>query len=331
LIALRAKTRLVLIIAAASFALQLAGEGRAQTGKVWRIGVLSALYPADADPPRAFRQRLRELGYVEGKNLVIEWRDARQKPDQLPSLAGELVRLKVDLIVTDVTVATRAAMHAAPALPIVMALAADPVGDRLVSSLARPGGNVTGISLMHAEVAAKRLQLFREVMTKASRIAVLWHPPTPWHKSMLKAVEGAAQPLGLQLVPMAVEQASEFERTFAAMTKERVDAIFVADNPFFLAYRTHLAELAAKSRLPTMFGNGDYVRAGGLMYYGADYSGLFRQAAGHVDRILKGAKPADLPVEQPTKFEFVINLKTARALGMTIPPSVLARADEVIE
>ncbi|MBI4636812.1 MAG: ABC transporter substrate-binding protein [Candidatus Rokubacteria bacterium] len=183
---------LILITAAALLAVPLVAEGQPQAGKVWRVGVLLALYPSHADPPQAFRQRLREFGYIEGQNIVIEWRDAQQKSDQLPSLAAELIRLKVDLIVADVTLATRAAMQAAPTVPIVMALAADPVGDRLVSSLARPGGNVTGIALMHPEVSAKRLQLFREVVTKGSRVAVLWHPPTPWHNAMLKAVEAAA-------------------------------------------------------------------------------------------------------------------------------------------
>jgi putative ABC transport system substrate-binding protein len=322
---------LILIIAAAFLALPLVTKGQPPAGKVWRVGVLLALYPSHADPPQAFRQRLREFGYIEGQNVVIEWRDAQQKSDQLPSLAAELIRLKVDLIVADVTVATRAVMQAAPTVPIVMALAADPVGDRLVSSLARPGGNVTGIALMHPEVSAKRLQLFREVMTKGSRVAVLWHPPTPWHNAMLKAVEAAAPSLGLQVVPMAVQRPAEFDGMFAAMAKERVDAVFVADNPFFLAHRTRLLDLATKSRLPTMFGNRDYVLAGGLMSYGVDYAGLFRQAAGHVDKILKGAKPADLAIEQPTKFELVVNLKTARALGLTISPSVLARADEVIQ
>ena len=288
---------LILIGAAALLAVPLVAEGQPPAGKVWRVGVLLALYPSHADPPQAFRERLREFGYTEGHNIVIEWRDAQHTSDKLRSLAAELIQLKVDLIVTDVTLAARAAMQAAPTLPIVVALAADPVGDRLVSSLARPGGNVTGIALMHPEVSAKRLQLFREVVTKGTRVAVLWHPPTPWHNAMLQAVEAAAPSLGLQLVPMAVQRPSEFDGAFAAMPRERVDAVFVADNPFFLTYRTRLLELATKNRLPTMFGNRDYVRAGGLMSYGVDYAGLFRQAAGHADKILKGARPADLPVE----------------------------------
>ena len=322
---------LILIIAAAFLAVPLVTKGQPQAGKIWRVGVLLSLYPSHADPPQAFRQRLREFGYIEGQDVVIEWREALHKSDQLPSLAAELIRLKVDLIVADVTAATRAAMQAAPAVPVVMALAADPVGDRLVSGLARPGGNVTGLALMHPEVSAKRLQLFMEVMTTGSRVAVLWHPPTPWHSAMLKAVEAAAPSLGLQLIPMAVQRPSEFDAMFAAMGRERVNAVFVADNPFFLAHRTRLVDLATKSRLPTMFGNRDYVVAGGLMSYGADYAGLFRQAAGYVDKIFKGAKPADLPVEQPIKFVLVVNLKTARTLGLTISPSVLARADEVIQ
>jgi putative ABC transport system substrate-binding protein len=231
--------------------------------------------------------------------------------------------------VADVTAATRAAVRAAPATPIVMALAADPVGDGLVSSLARPGGNVTGIALMHPEVSAKRLQLYGDVLARGSRVAVLWHPPTSWHGAMLRELQTAAPSLGLHLVPTAAEQPAELDAAFAAMTRERIDAVFVADNPFFLAQRARLLDLAARNRLPTMFGNRDFVLAGGLMSYGVDYSELFRQAAGYVDRILKGARPADLPVEQPTKFDLIVNLKAARTLGLTIPPSVLARANEV--
>jgi putative tryptophan/tyrosine transport system substrate-binding protein len=327
---LRRTIGLLITLALGLLVAPLAVEAQPQAGKVWRVGVLSALYPAHADPPQAFRQQLREFGYIEGQNLVIEWRDAQQTSDQLPSLAAELVRLKVDLIVADVTVATRAAMRAAPTVPIVMALAADPVGDGLVSSLARPGGNVTGIALMHPDVSAKRLQLFKEVLPEGARVAVLWHPPTPWHHAMLQAVEAVAPSLGLQLVPMAVQQPGEFDGRFAAMAQERMDALFVGDNPFFLTYRTRLLELATKSRLPTMFGNRDYVSAGGLMSYGVDYPGLFRRAAYYVDRILKGTKPADLPVEQPMAFELVLNLKTADALGLTIPPTLLFQATEVI-
>ena len=212
-----------------------------------------------------------------------------------------------------------------------MALAADPVGDRLIASLSRPGGNVTGTALMHPEVSAKRLQLYKEILAKGSRVAVLWHPPTPWHTAMLKALGVAAPALGLHLAPMAVHRLVEFDDAFSVMPRERIDAVFVADNPFFLAHRARLLNHATKRRLPTMFGNRDFVLGGGLMSYGVDYLELFRQAAGHVDKILKGSKPADLPVEQPTKFELVINLKTARALGLTIPPALLQRADQVIE
>jgi ABC-type uncharacterized transport system substrate-binding protein len=314
----------------ALFVVPLAAEAQPPAGKVWRVGVLSVLYPAHAAPPQAFRQRLRELGYLEGHNLVLEWRDAQQQADQLPSLAADLVRRQVDLIVADVAVATRAAMQAAPTLPIVMALAADPVGDGLVASLARPGGNVTGIALMHPDLSAKRLQLFKEVLTAGARVAVLWHPPTPWHHAMLQAVEAAAPALGLHLVPLAVQRPNEFDGRFAAMAQEHIDALFVGDNPFFLTYRMRLLDLATKSRLPTMFGNRDYVAAGGLMSYGVDYPELFRRAAYYVDRILKGAKPADLPVEQPLKFELVINLQTAQALGLTIPTTLLFQADEVL-
>jgi putative ABC transport system substrate-binding protein len=325
------RRRFLVTSLAGALAAPLAVEGQPRTGKVWRIGVLLGLYPSRADPPQAFRRRLREFGYIEGQNIVIEWRDALQNSDQLSRLAQELGRLKVDLIVADVTSATRAAMQAAPTVPIVMALAADPIGDGLVSSLARPGGNVTGIALMHPEVSAKRLQLYKELLTKRSRVAVLWHPPTPWHAAMLKALEAAAPSLELQLVPMAVQRPAELNGTFSAIVRERIDAVFVADNPFFLTHRMRLIDLATKNRLATMFGNRDYVVAGGLMSYGVDYPELFRQAAAHVDKILKGARPADLPVEQPTKFDLVISLKTAKTLGLTIPPSLLGRADHVIE
>ena len=321
---------LILTLVAGFLIAPLAAEAQPQAGKVWRIGVLTILYPRDADPPQAFRQGLRALGYVEGQNIIIEWRDAHPRDDRLPGLAAELVRLKVDLIVADVSVATRAAMQVTSTIPIVMALSADALASGLVSNLGRPGGNVTGLSTMLAELSAKRLQLLKEAVPKVSRVAVLWNPALSWHSAMLKEVDAAAPSLRLQLLPIAVRNRGDLEGVFPAMTKGRVDALFVSET-MSLTTRTQLLEFAAKNRLPTMFANREYVPAGGLMAYGVNFSEMFRQAATYVDKILKGTKPGDLPVEQPTTFELIINMKTAKALGLTITPSVLARADEVIQ
>ena len=308
----------------------LAAEGQQQVGKLSRIGVLMNLYSPDAHPPQALRQRLRDLGYVEGQNLVIDWRYQLGGTDRLAALAAELVRLKPDVIVADVTVAIRAAMQATSTIPIVMASSADAVGGGLVTSLGRPGGNVTGVTTMLAEMSAKRLQLLKEVAPNVSRVAVLWNPAIPWHRALLKEVEAAAPALRLQPVVIAVRNRDDLGDAFSEMTKGRVDAVFVSHTMTPRA-RGQMIDLAAKRRMPTMFMDRDYVAAGGLMSYGSDFSEEFRHAAEYVDKILKGAKPADLPVEQPTKFELIINLKTAKALGLTIPQSLLSRADEVIQ
>ncbi len=308
----------------------LAAEGQQQVGKLSRIGVLMNLYSPDAHPPQALRQRLRDLGYVEGQNLVIDWRYQLGGTDRLAALAAELVRLKPDVIVADVTVAIRAAMQATSTIPIVMASSADAVGGGLVTSLGRPGGNVTGVTTMLAEMSAKRLQLLKEVAPNVSRVAVLWDPAIPWHRALLKEVEAAAPALRLQPVVIAVRNRDDLGDAFSEMTKGRVDAVFVSHTMTPRA-RGQMIDLAAKRRMPTMFMDRDYVAAGGLMSYGSDFSEEFRHAAEYVDKILKGAKPADLPVEQPTKFELIINLKTAKALGLTIPQSLLSRADEVIQ
>jgi len=302
-----------------------------KAGKGYRVGVLwlNSLQ-ADSHLLEAFRQGLREFVGVEERNLVIEFRSAEGNPEKLPGLVAELVRLKADVIAVDTTPAIRAAMRGTSTVPIVMAIAADPVGSGLVSSLAHPGGNVTGLSLMLPEISAKRLQLLKEVLPRVSRVAVLWHPDIPWHKPMLKAIDAALPTSGLQALPIAVRGPDEFEEAFSTMTKGHVDALFVGDNPVYLIHRDRLLTLAAKHRLPTLFGHREFVPAGGLMSYGPSLADLFRRAAGYVDKIRKGAKPADLPVDQANKFELVINLKTAKTLGLTIPPSVLARADEVI-
>jgi len=325
LIGLAAILILSLILAA-----PLPGEAQPQTGKVWRIGAVLSIYPPEAEPPRAFQQRLRELGYVEGQNLVIDWRYQLGRSNRLPSLAAELVRLKPDVIVADVTVAIRAAMQATATIPIVMASSADAVGSGLVANLGRPGGNVTGVTIMLAEVSAKRLQLLKEMAPNASRVAVLWDPAIPWHRALLKEIEAAAPSLRLQPVVIAVRSRDDFGDTFSEITKGRVDSMFVSSTMTATAQR-QLVDFAIKNRLPTMFANRDYVAAGGLMSYAPNFSEGFRHAAEYVHKILKGARPADLPVEQPRRFELVINRRTADALGLTLPQSVLGRADHMIE
>ncbi len=306
--------------------------GAQPPGKMPRIGVLLTLYSSPVeDTPQAFRDGLRALGYIEGHNIAIEWRSAEGQYDQLAALAADLVRLRVDVIVADVTRATLAARQATATIPIVIMVAADPVGNGLVSSLAHPGGNVTGLSILLPEISAKRLQLLAEAAPAVSRVAVLWNPGSPYHKTLLKEVEAAAPSLRLHLVPIAVQGPGEFEGAFAAMARAQVNALFVADDPMFVISRTRLLGLATKTRLPTMFAHRDFVPAGGLMSYGPNLSERFRLAATYVDKILKGAKPADLPVDQAAKLEFVINLKTAKALGLTIPPSLLLRADQLIQ
>ena len=295
-------------------------EAQQPTGKVWRVGALMSLYPPDAEGPQAFRQHLRTLGYVEGQG----------RNDRLPSLAAELIRLNVNLMVADTTLAGRAAMQATSTIPIVLVSSADAVGGGLVSNLGRPGGNVTGHSIMLAETSVKRLQLLKEAVPRVSRVAVLWDPATPFHRAMLKEIDAAAPSLRLQPLAVAVKSRDDLGHALSEITRSRADALFVSQFMSPTA-RRQLLDFAAKSRLPTMFLNRDYVPAGGLMSYAPNFPELFRQTAVYVDKILKGTKPGDLPVEQPTKFELVINMKTAKALGLTISPSVLARADEVIQ
>jgi len=321
---------LILAIAAACVAAPLAAVAQQQAGKLSRIGVLMNLYPPDANPPQALRQRLRDLGHVEGQNLVIDWRYQLGGSNRLPALAAELVRLKPDVIVADVTVAIRAAMQATSTIPIVMASSADAVGNGLVTNLGRPGGNVTGVTIMLAEVSAKRLQLLKEMAPNASRVAVLWDPTIPWHRALLKEIEAAAPPLRLQPVVIAVRSRDDLGDTFSEITKGRVDSVFVSSTMTPTAQR-QLVDFAAKHRLPTMFANRDFVVAGGLMSYASNFSEQFRHAAEYVAKILQGAKPGDLPVEQPTKFELLVNMKTAKSLGLTPSPSILARVDEVIQ
>jgi putative tryptophan/tyrosine transport system substrate-binding protein len=304
-----------------------------QAAKVPRIGVLGGT-PAPHPLREAFLQGLRDLGYVEGRTVVIEWRFDEEKLERLPALAAELVALKVDVIVTGSTPTAVAAKQATKTIPIVFAAVADPVADGLVTSLARPGGNVTGSSTLAPELVGKRLEYLKQVVPEVTRVAVLWQPgylPEPTEKDLLKAAEAAARALGVRLQFVEARGPADFDRAFSDMTRARAGAMTVLPSSMFFLERSRLADLVAKNRLPAVYGFKEAVHAGGLMSYGPDIAYMFRRLATYVDKILKGAKPADLPVEQPTKFELVINLKTAKALGLTIPQSVLGRADQVIK
>jgi len=309
----------------------LAVEGQ-QAGKIPRVGILWAYSPSVVSIlGDAFRQGLRGLGYVEGQNILLEERWAEGRFDRLRSLAAELNRLNLDVIVTASTPAVRAAQQATKTIPIVMTLVSDPVEDGLVASLARPGRNVTGLSLMHPELSAKRVALLKEVVPKLSRVAVLWTPSTASYRKVLGETQTAAHALGLQLRAIEVRDPTDFDSAFSAIARERAGALVVLPDAMFRDQQRRILDLAAKSRLPAIYWSRDLVEAGGLMAYGANFPDVFRQAAIFVDKILKGTKPADLPVEQPAKFELVINLKTAKALGLTIPQTLLLRADQVVE
>jgi len=303
-----------------------------QPAKVPRIGFLfvTSLSTISARI-EALRQGLRELGYVEGKNIVIELRSAEGKLDRVPALAAELVRSKVDVIVTGGATDTRAAKEATNTIPIVMAQDSDPVGSGFVASLARPGGNITGLSTLAPEVSGKRLELLKEIIPKLSRVAVLGISTRPGNAQSLKEVELAAGAFKVQVQYLDVLDVREIETAFRAATKGRAEAVLVLQSPFFNSQRKQIADLAIKSRLPAIYPQTDYTEVGGLMYYGANTPDLFRRAATYVDKILKGAKPADLPVEQPKTFELIINLEAAKQIGLTIPPNVLVRADKVIK
>ena len=303
-----------------------------QLTKVPRIGFLNAASPAAILVRyEAFRQGLRELGYVEGKNIVIEYRFADGKLDRLQELAAELVRLKVDVAVTAGPSATRSLKKATATIPIVMAFDYDPVGSGAVANLARPGGNITGLSALYPEMSGKRLELLKEILPKLSRVAILGSSTQPGNAQALKEMELAARTLGVQLQYLEVRLSKDIETAFQAATKGRADAVLVLTSPVLVSQRSQLADLAVKSRVPATYQASEYVEAGGLMSYGVNIADLHRRAAAYVDKILKGAKPADLPVEQPTKFELVINLKTAKQIGLTVPANVLARADRVIK
>jgi putative tryptophan/tyrosine transport system substrate-binding protein len=303
-----------------------------QSKQIPRIGYLTgARLTSIANRTEAFRQGLRELGYVEGKNIVIEWRAAEGNFDRLPALAAELVRLNVDVIVTGGEAATRPAKAATESIPIVMTQDDDPVGTGFIASLARPGGNITGLSTLAPERSGKRLDLLKEIIPRLSRVAVFGTSTEPSNTQALKEIELAARALGIKLQYRDVLSFKDIENAFRATAKERAGAVLMeVSGPITGPHRKEIAELAVKSRLPAIYGRREPVEAGGLMSYGVSVDDLDRRAATYVDKILKGAKPADLPVEQPKKFEFIINLKAAKQIGLTIPPNVLARADRVI-
>ena len=298
------------------------------SGKVYRIGVLAY---DEAAGIQAFRQALSDLGYAEGRNLVIEARYDKGNAEVLPVLAADLVRLKVDVILATSSTYVRVAKQATSIIPIVFAIHNDPVGTGDVASLAHPGGNITGTTQMATDLSTKQLDLLRETVPGLTRVGVVWNPRTPSHGPALKEIEAAARTLRMQLTRLAAVQESELDRAFATAARDRIEAVFVLTSPMTARHSGRVVGLAMKHRLPTMYATRSFVEAGGLLAYGADPLDLHRRAAGYVDRILKGAKPANLPVEQPTKFELVVNLKTAKTLGLTIPPSVLLRADQVLE
>ena len=313
------------------FALSFPAQAQQPT-KIPRIGYLATVSLSSIpDRTEALRQGLRELGYIEGKNIVIEWRSAEGKLDRLPALASELVRLKVDIIITGGPPATRAAKEATSTIPIVMTFDPDPVGSGFVASLARPGGNITGLSTLAPEISGKQLELLKEIVPKLSRVAVFGDSIQPGNPQALKEIARVAQAFKVQLQYLDVLSPKDIETAFRAADKGRADAVLALGSPVLASQRKQFADLAVKSQLPAIYGSAVFVEAGGLMAYGVSLNDLSRRAATYVDKILKGRKPADLPVEQPIKFEFIINLKAAQQIGLTIPPNVLARADRIIK
>ena len=299
-----------------------------QTTQVFHIGFLRP------DAPDflldAFREGLRDLGYIEGKSMVIVQRWASGHYDELPALADELVRMNVDIIVTSATPGVMAAKRATNTIPIVSAGSSDPVASGIVTSLAHPGGNITGLTLMIDELAIKRLEILKETVPRISRVAVLWSTSNPVYARMIEKIKAAAPLIKLQLEVVMVASPEQLDQALAEVKKSHADAMFVFEDPVFRSNSARIVEFAAKNHLPTVYGGSEFVHGGGLMAYGPSLADMFRRAAGYVDRILKGAKPGDLPIEQPTKFELVINLKTAKALGIMIPEAILLQADEVI-
>ena len=330
----KAMLRTIGLIVALIFTILLGPLGAAaqHPAKTARLGMLRTGSPSHrVEEIEAFRKGLRDLGYVEGQNIAIEFRFAEGREDRLPDLAAELVRLKVDVIVANGAVAIRAAKQATTTIPIVMAEVGDPLRTGLVASLARPGGNITGSTILGPELSAKRLQLLKETVPKLLRVAFLWNPANPSNQVHFDDIQRGAKALGVALQSLEIRSADGFDSAFTAISRERPDALVMTADPLHRLHAGRIIEFAARHRLPAMYQLRDHVEAGGLMAYGVSLPDMFRRAATYVDKILKGAKPADLPVEQPTKFELVINGKTAKALGLTIPQSILIRADQLIQ
>ena len=303
-----------------------------QASKLWRICYLSAVSrESSARSYAALQQGMRDLGYVEGKDFVLEWRSVEGKYERFSEIMTELVRLKVDVIVTGVTAALPALQRASSTIPIVMAYSTDPVGNGLVASLAHPGGNITGLAGSSDDSSPKQLELLTTVIPNVSRIGLLGNPDTETYSSVLKRAQDATQKIGLSVVPIEARNPKEIENAFAAIARERMSAVMVASDAILFGQRQRIAELALNNRLPTMFSLREYAEAGGLMSYGENIADFFRRSAFYVDKIFKGAKPGELPIEQPTRFNLVINRKTADALGVAIPPQLYIFADEVIE
>jgi putative tryptophan/tyrosine transport system substrate-binding protein len=324
------KTKILVYVLPALILATIQLAGAQQAAKVPRIGVLMVGTEKTTTSLKAFFQRLHELGYLEGKNIVVEYRYAEGKLERLPALAAELVRSNVAVIVTSGTPATQAAKQATSTIPIVVGTAGDLVGVGLVASLAKPGGNVTGLTAISPNLSGKRLELLTGVLPKASRVAVLWYP-SQWDDMEVKQTESVAQALGVQIQSVQVRRPEDFQSAYATMIRERARAVIIIQTGFTGTYRTQLLELAAKNRLASMCDSPVWADDGCLMSYGPNRADLYRRAAVYVDKILKGTKPSDLPVEQPTKFEFIINLKTAKQIGLTIPPNMLARANKVLK
>jgi putative ABC transport system substrate-binding protein len=314
------------VVAGGLLAAPLGAEAQ-QAGKVYRIGFLRAGQPPESYLD-GFQQGLRERGYVYGQNVVVEFRATDGSVDPLPRLTEELLRLKVDVFLASAAPAAVAVRRATTSVPIVFVGVVDPVGLGLVPSLGRPGGSITGLATTSADFAGKRLELLRAIVPSLKRVAVLWHPANPSNPIQLKGAQAAARALGMRLEPVSIQGPNDFDSASKAVPG--TDGLLFLESPLFTTHRARLAELAARSRLPAIYGQREYVEVGGLMSYGTHFKDLYRRAAWYVDKILKGAKPGDLPVEQPTNFELVINLKTAKALGLTIPQSLLQRADQVI-
>jgi putative ABC transport system substrate-binding protein len=308
----------------------LAGEAQAP-GKTWRVAILTGAMPRSAPQVQALQKRLADLGYVDGRNLTIDFRSAGGEPDRLPALAAELVANRPDIIVAISTQSAIAVKNVTRTIPIVLGAVGDPVGSGIVPSLARPGGNITGASLLNAELSGKALQLFKEAVPAMSRVAVLWNSENPLHREVRANTESAAATLKIGLQVLDVRGAGDLPRAFDAVIRQRADGLMVLPEAVTLAHRAPILDFTAKRRLPAMYPFREMVDEGGLMCYGPNLVETYRVAAGYVDKILKGAKPGDLPIAQATKFDAIVNLKTAKALGLTIPPSLLLRADEVIQ